>query len=242
MGYFRIVLLVYFLLCFQSWVVIAAFCKEWCQWESCRFILKLQFFFPFHCSHIMCCRCFIYSSSLFSLLCMNYGTRFFARCAIFLCTQVHFCWQISSTGFNLLLLFNFRLLVLSIYLSVASVLTWSFVPRFLKLMIQLSSQVSYYCINVFLNIWIWMDQLTCWAKAYELMWTVRLKTMREMDCGILSIFKSQLTLVADSRFMSKDPILVPISCLNKDTPYWRYAYVWFVLGSNVLTMTIFYPP
>ncbi|PSS32418.1 K(+) efflux antiporter 5 like [Actinidia chinensis var. chinensis] len=34
------------------------------------------------------------------------------------------------------------LLVLSIYLSVASVLTWSFVPRFLKLMIQLSSQTN----------------------------------------------------------------------------------------------------
>lgn len=28
------------------------------------------------------------------------------------------------------------------YLSVASILTWSFVPRFLKLMIRLSSQVS----------------------------------------------------------------------------------------------------
>ncbi|XP_059629424.1 K(+) efflux antiporter 5 isoform X2 [Cornus florida] len=34
------------------------------------------------------------------------------------------------------------LLVLSIYLSVASVLTWSFIPRFLKLMIQLSSQTN----------------------------------------------------------------------------------------------------
>ena len=87
MGYFRIVLLVYFLLCFQSWVVIAAFCKEWCQWESCRFILKLQFFFPFHCSHIMCCRCSTYSSSLFSLLCMNCETRFFAQCAFFFCAR-----------------------------------------------------------------------------------------------------------------------------------------------------------
>lgn len=35
-----------------------------------------------------------------------------------------------------------RLLILSMYLSVASILTWSFVPRFLKLMIRLSSQVS----------------------------------------------------------------------------------------------------
>ncbi|THG14448.1 hypothetical protein TEA_016295 [Camellia sinensis var. sinensis] len=34
------------------------------------------------------------------------------------------------------------LLVLSIYLSVVSVLTWSFIPRFLKLMIQLSSQIQ----------------------------------------------------------------------------------------------------
>ncbi|KAL6977633.1 K(+) efflux antiporter 5 [Sarracenia purpurea var. burkii] len=34
------------------------------------------------------------------------------------------------------------LLVLSIYLSVASVLTWSFIPRFLKLMMQLSSQTN----------------------------------------------------------------------------------------------------
>ncbi|CAL5404907.1 unnamed protein product [Camellia sinensis] len=34
------------------------------------------------------------------------------------------------------------LLVLSIYLSVVSVLTWSFIPRFLKLMIQLSSQTN----------------------------------------------------------------------------------------------------
>jgi hypothetical protein len=33
--------------------------------------------------------------------------------------------------------------VLSIYLAAASVLSWSFVPRFLKLMMQLSSQVSY---------------------------------------------------------------------------------------------------
>lgn len=35
-----------------------------------------------------------------------------------------------------------RLLILSMYLSVASIVTWSFVPRFLKLMIRLSSQVS----------------------------------------------------------------------------------------------------
>ncbi|XP_048609734.1 K(+) efflux antiporter 5 isoform X2 [Brassica napus] len=35
------------------------------------------------------------------------------------------------------------LLILSIFLTVASLLTWSFVPRFLKLMIQLSSQVSF---------------------------------------------------------------------------------------------------
>jgi len=34
------------------------------------------------------------------------------------------------------------LLILSIYLTVASLLTWSFVPRFLKLMIQLSSQTN----------------------------------------------------------------------------------------------------
>ncbi|GAV61857.1 Na_H_Exchanger domain-containing protein [Cephalotus follicularis] len=34
------------------------------------------------------------------------------------------------------------LLVLSIYLTVASLLSWSFVPRFLKLMIQLSSQTN----------------------------------------------------------------------------------------------------
>ncbi|RVW46149.1 K(+) efflux antiporter 5 [Vitis vinifera] len=34
------------------------------------------------------------------------------------------------------------LLVLSMFLTAASVLSWSFVPRFLKLMIQLSSQVS----------------------------------------------------------------------------------------------------
>ncbi|KAF8044295.1 hypothetical protein BT93_A2320 [Corymbia citriodora subsp. variegata] len=34
------------------------------------------------------------------------------------------------------------LLVLSIYLTAASVLSWSFVPRFLKLMIQLSSQTN----------------------------------------------------------------------------------------------------
>ncbi|KAL7229604.1 hypothetical protein ACSBR2_008165 [Camellia fascicularis] len=34
------------------------------------------------------------------------------------------------------------LLVLSIYLLVASILTWSFIPRFLKLMIQLSSQTN----------------------------------------------------------------------------------------------------
>ncbi|XP_038684402.1 K(+) efflux antiporter 5 isoform X2 [Tripterygium wilfordii] len=34
------------------------------------------------------------------------------------------------------------MLVLSIYLTVASILAWSFVPRFLKLMIQLSSQTN----------------------------------------------------------------------------------------------------
>ncbi|XP_059304910.1 K(+) efflux antiporter 5 isoform X2 [Lycium barbarum] len=34
------------------------------------------------------------------------------------------------------------LVILSMYLSVASILTWSFVPRFLKLMIRLSSQCS----------------------------------------------------------------------------------------------------
>ncbi|WZZ51439.1 hypothetical protein YC2023_051546 [Brassica napus] len=34
------------------------------------------------------------------------------------------------------------LLILSIFLTVASLLTWSFVPRFLKLMIQLSSQTN----------------------------------------------------------------------------------------------------
>ncbi|KDO65358.1 hypothetical protein CISIN_1g0099511mg, partial [Citrus sinensis] len=34
------------------------------------------------------------------------------------------------------------LLVLSIYLTVTSILSWSFVPRFLKLMIQLSSQTN----------------------------------------------------------------------------------------------------
>ncbi|XP_070053252.1 K(+) efflux antiporter 5 isoform X2 [Nicotiana tomentosiformis] len=34
------------------------------------------------------------------------------------------------------------LLILSMYLSVASIVTWSFVPRFLKLMIRLSSQCS----------------------------------------------------------------------------------------------------
>lgn len=30
---------------------------------------------------------------------------------------------------------------MSVYLAVASILTWSFIPRFLKLMIRLSSQV-----------------------------------------------------------------------------------------------------
>jgi len=40
-----------------------------------------------------------------------------------------------------------RLLVLSIFLTCASVLSWSFVPRFLKLMIQLSSQVRFYEIH-----------------------------------------------------------------------------------------------
>lgn len=34
------------------------------------------------------------------------------------------------------------LLVLSFYLTTASILTWSFIPRFLKLMIQLSSQTN----------------------------------------------------------------------------------------------------
>ncbi|KAJ4706156.1 K(+) efflux antiporter [Melia azedarach] len=34
------------------------------------------------------------------------------------------------------------LLILSVYLTVASILSWSFVPRFLKLMIQLSSQTN----------------------------------------------------------------------------------------------------
>lgn len=34
------------------------------------------------------------------------------------------------------------LLILSMYLSIASILTWSFVPRFLKLMIRLSSQTN----------------------------------------------------------------------------------------------------
>uniref|UniRef100_A0A803M5E8 Cation/H+ exchanger transmembrane domain-containing protein n=1 Tax=Chenopodium quinoa TaxID=63459 RepID=A0A803M5E8_CHEQI len=34
------------------------------------------------------------------------------------------------------------LLILSLYLATASILTWSFIPRFLKLMIQLSSQCS----------------------------------------------------------------------------------------------------
>jgi Kef-type K+ transport system membrane component KefB len=51
------------------------------------------------------------------------------------------------------------LLILSIYLTVASLLTWSFVPRFLKLMIQLSSQVRFRrhifiyttCLSLFLS-------------------------------------------------------------------------------------------
>jgi hypothetical protein len=34
-----------------------------------------------------------------------------------------------------------RLLVLSIFVAVTYMMTWSIVPRFLKLMIQLSSQV-----------------------------------------------------------------------------------------------------
>ncbi|XXG41979.1 hypothetical protein AAC387_Pa10g2061 [Persea americana] len=34
------------------------------------------------------------------------------------------------------------LLVLSLFLTVASILSWSFVPSFLKLMIQLSSQTN----------------------------------------------------------------------------------------------------
>lgn len=38
-----------------------------------------------------------------------------------------------------------RLLILSLFLVAASVLTWSFVPRFLKLMVQISSQVSNFC-------------------------------------------------------------------------------------------------
>lgn len=42
-----------------------------------------------------------------------------------------------------------RLLVLSIYLAAATFLTWSFVPHFLKLMIQLSSQVS--CESIWLS-------------------------------------------------------------------------------------------
>lgn len=46
----------------------------------------------------------------------------------------------SSTLTNIL--YFFRLLTLSLYLAVASALAWSFVPRFLKLMMQLSSQVS----------------------------------------------------------------------------------------------------
>ncbi|XWS50648.1 hypothetical protein CRYUN_Cryun12cG0104400 [Craigia yunnanensis] len=41
-----------------------------------------------------------------------------------------------------LLMINVRMLVLSIYLTVASVLSWLFVPRFLKLMMQISSQTN----------------------------------------------------------------------------------------------------
>jgi hypothetical protein len=51
---------------------------------------------------------------------------------------------------------NFRLLVLSVYLTAASFMSWSFVPRFLKLMIQLSSQVSFLLSNFFVSYFICM--------------------------------------------------------------------------------------
>lgn len=63
------------------------------------------------------------------------------------CKQCYFTLILNPTFFcacnHIVVLYNLRLLLLSMYLSVASVLCWSFVPRFLKLMIQLSSQVSF---------------------------------------------------------------------------------------------------
>jgi len=40
---FRIVLLVYYLLCFQFWVATVALCKEWFQWGSCKLIFVTFF-------------------------------------------------------------------------------------------------------------------------------------------------------------------------------------------------------
>lgn len=64
------------------------------------------------------------------------------------CKSMYILLAMHAVSFLLtrLFLIDFRLLTLSIYLAVASLLTWTFVPRFLNLMMQLSSQVSQFMI------------------------------------------------------------------------------------------------
>ncbi|XP_057473745.1 K(+) efflux antiporter 5-like isoform X2 [Actinidia eriantha] len=70
------------------------------------------------------------------------GTLIFQDCAVGLLFALLPVLGGNSGIFQGMMSMGKLLLVLSIYLSMASVLTWSFVPRFLKLMIQLSSQTN----------------------------------------------------------------------------------------------------
>ncbi|KAF3433095.1 hypothetical protein FNV43_RR24197 [Rhamnella rubrinervis] len=70
------------------------------------------------------------------------GTLIFQDCAVGLLFALLPVLGGNSGLFQGMMSMGKLLLVLSIYLGVASVLSWSFVPRFLKLMIQLSSQTN----------------------------------------------------------------------------------------------------
>ncbi|XVF12386.1 hypothetical protein REPUB_Repub08aG0113200 [Reevesia pubescens] len=70
------------------------------------------------------------------------GTLIFQDCAVGLLFALLPVLGGSSGLLHGMISMGKLMLVLSIYLTVASVLSWSFVPRFLKLMIQISSQTN----------------------------------------------------------------------------------------------------
>lgn len=92
------------------------------------------------------------------------------------------------------LVFDCRLLILSLYLTAASVLSWSFVPRFLKLMIQLSSQVRFWEIHVSFHHILHLKQYYAFLQLSCYFWLMYLpfcgvdkRTIPACCCGFLLI-------------------------------------------------------